>query len=142
MTDAKNARNWFDYRKSATSGKPSKPSSSDSEDSAPKSGRAETLLEIVQFALELVGNALDIVEVAPFVAPAAVLLRKIIDSYKELKTSEENRDALARRIADLTGDICAAVLRMQETNHSDHIGRLRQDLEKYAALSCNFRACC
>ncbi|KAF7349474.1 HET-domain-containing protein [Mycena sanguinolenta] len=134
MTDAKTARSCVHRGKSATSGKPFKPSSSNSEDSAPKSGRAEPLLEIVQFALDLADKALDIAQVAPFVAPAAELLRKIIDSYKELKTSEENRDALARRIADLTGDICAAVLRMQETNHSDHIGRLRQDLEKYAAI--------
>ncbi|KAF7349471.1 Ankyrin repeat protein [Mycena sanguinolenta] len=134
MTDANTARIWFLRGKFATSGKPFKPSSSNSEDSAPKSGRAETLLEIVQFALDLADKALDIAQVAPFVAPAAELLRKIIDSYKEVKTSEENRDALALRISELTGDICAAVLRMQETNHSDRIERLKQDLEKYATI--------
>ncbi|KAF7349468.1 Zinc finger, ZZ-type [Mycena sanguinolenta] len=134
MTDAKNARNWFVHRKSATSGKPSEPSSSNSEDSALKSERTERSLEIVQFALDLADKALDIAEVAPFVKPAAVLLRKIIDSYKEVKTSEETRDALALRISELTGDICAAVLRMQETNHSDHVGRLKQDLEKYVII--------
>jgi hypothetical protein len=42
---------------------------------------------------------------------------------------------LATYIAYLTGDICATVLRMEETNHSDQIGRLKQDLEKYSALS-------
>ncbi|KAJ6476884.1 hypothetical protein C8R45DRAFT_1158000 [Mycena sanguinolenta] len=135
MTDSKNPLSWFRRKKFAMSGKPTsdlQPSSNDSVDSVEH--RPERLLESVLFALELAEKALDIAEVVPFVGPAAVLLRKIIESYKELKSAEESRDALAQRITELTGDICAAVLRMQEINHSDQIGRLKQDLDKFAAL--------
>ncbi|KAF7349538.1 HET-domain-containing protein [Mycena sanguinolenta] len=66
--------------------------------------------------------------------PVAELLGTIINSYKEFKDVGEKRDLLAQRITDLTGDICATVLRMQETNYSDQIGRLLPDLEKYAQL--------
>ncbi|KAJ6476872.1 hypothetical protein C8R45DRAFT_934515 [Mycena sanguinolenta] len=145
MTDSKSALNWLRRNKSATSGKPSsdsQPSNTNSEDTALKSERRlDSLLDKVQFALDLAGKALDIAKVAPFVGPAAALLRTIIDSYKELKNTEENRDALALRIADLTGDICAAVLLMHETKYRDQIGRLKQDLEKYAMLSWNLRFC-
>ncbi|KAF7349461.1 Pfs domain-containing protein [Mycena sanguinolenta] len=136
MTDSKNASNWFHRKKSATPEHPSsdlQPMSDSSEDSAQKSGhRPEWVLESVLFALELAEKALDIAEVLPFVGPAAALLGKIIESYREMKSAEEARDALAQRIADLTGDICATVLRMEEMNHSDQIGRLKQDLDKFA----------
>ncbi|KAJ7245617.1 ankyrin repeat-containing domain protein [Mycena haematopus] len=138
MTDSKAAR-WFHRKKSTLSMKPGsdQDSSSNNPDAeAPKFGSltAEWILQSVLLALELADQAVDIAQVAPVVGPAAALLRKIIDSYKELKSTEENHDALVQRIADITGDICAAVLRMQETNHSDQIGRLKQDLVKYATL--------
>ncbi|KAJ7245625.1 hypothetical protein B0H12DRAFT_1220682 [Mycena haematopus] len=138
MTGSKAAR-WFHRKESTLSMKPgsNQDSSSNNPDAeAPKSGSltAEWILQSVLLALELADQAVDIAQVAPVVGPAAALLRKIIDSYQELKSTEENHDALVQRIADITGDICAAVLRMQETNHSDQIGRLKQDLEKYATL--------
>ncbi|KAJ7924771.1 hypothetical protein B0H13DRAFT_1863635 [Mycena leptocephala] len=80
-------------------------------------------------------TVLDIAQEAPFIAPAAALLGKIIDFYKKVKSTNDKRDILAEHITNLAGDICATVLRMQETNHSDHIGRLKQDLETYATLS-------
>ncbi|KAF7330697.1 hypothetical protein MSAN_02447800 [Mycena sanguinolenta] len=59
---------------------------------------------------------------------------QIIDSYKEFKDVGEKRDLLAQRITDITGDICATVLRMEETNYSNQISRLLPDLKKYAEL--------
>jgi hypothetical protein len=52
-----------------------------------------------------------------------------------MRATEDKHHVLAERIADLTGDICATVLRMEETNHSNLLGRLKPDLEKYASLS-------
>ncbi|KAJ6503930.1 hypothetical protein C8R45DRAFT_1070423, partial [Mycena sanguinolenta] len=72
-----------------------------------------------------------------------------VDSYKDWKDVNENR-LLAQQVVDLTGDICATVLRLEETNHSDQISRLKQDFVKYTALiekashwlkdSCGFSA--
>ncbi|KAF8189436.1 hypothetical protein K438DRAFT_1832586 [Mycena galopus ATCC 62051] len=112
-----NALDWF-RRKKPTPGRPN----------------LESVLDNVTIALGLAEQVIDIAQVAPFVAPAAALLSKIINSYKDWKRVNENRDLLAQHIVDLTGDVCATVLRMQETNYSDSIGRLRQDLEKYAIL--------
>ncbi|KAF7341271.1 Pfs domain-containing protein [Mycena venus] len=99
---------------------------------------AQWVRDTFTLALDLADQALAIAEVAPFVAPAATLLRKIIDSYEELKSANDERDVLATYIADLTGAICATVLRMEETNHSNQIGRLKQDLEKYSARVSEF----
>ncbi|KAJ7020640.1 hypothetical protein C8F04DRAFT_1274856 [Mycena alexandri] len=122
--------------------KPTTPPSDDSDSTDPpsspddaKSGKkAQWALDTFTLALDLADQALAVAEVTNFVAPAAALLRKIIESHKELKSANEKRGVLAAYIADLTGDICATVLRMQETHHSHQIGRLKQDLEKYSAL--------
>ncbi|KAF7330708.1 ANK-REP-REGION domain-containing protein [Mycena sanguinolenta] len=45
------------------------------------------------------------------------------DPYKEWK-DVDGMCLLARHVANMTGDICAIVLRLQETDHSDQIGRL------------------
>ncbi|KAF7341232.1 p-loop containing nucleoside triphosphate hydrolase [Mycena venus] len=120
---------WI-QRKSKTP--PSGPTSSP--DDAKSGKKAQWAVDTFTLALDLAEQALAIAEVAPFVAPAAALVRKIIDSYDELKSANDERDVLAAYVADLTGDICATVLRMEETKHSDQIGRLKQDLEKYSAM--------
>jgi hypothetical protein len=59
-----------------------------------------------------------------------------------VKSTNEKRDILATHIANITGDICATILRVEVANHSDLIRRLKLDLEKYAALSLlNFLSC-
>ncbi|KAJ6465757.1 hypothetical protein C8R45DRAFT_1079759 [Mycena sanguinolenta] len=134
MKDPKHALDWF-LRKKSSAKAPSSTSASSADDTPTKSGnKAEWVIDGFTFALDLAEQALDIAEVAPFVGPAAVLLHKLIDSYKEWKDADGKRGLLAKRVADITGDICATVLRMQETNYSDQIGRLKQDLEKYATL--------
>ncbi|KAF8146690.1 ankyrin repeat-containing domain protein [Mycena galopus ATCC 62051] len=129
MKSTKSPLQWL-HRKKSTA----RNAASSLETSAKSGNTAESILDTFSLALNLAEQALDIAEVAPFIGPAAAILHKIIDSYKEFKTTGETHDALAIHIADLTGDICATVLRMQETDHSDQIGRLKQDLEKYAFL--------
>ncbi|KAF7349517.1 Pfs domain-containing protein [Mycena sanguinolenta] len=133
--------------------KPPAPAATLSADDTPlQSGnKSEWVINGITLALDLAKQALDIAGVAPFIGPGAELLGKIIDSYKarpgyqsswpthylffqEFKDVDEKHDLLAQRITDVTGDICATVLRMQETNYSNQIGRLKQDLEKYAKL--------
>ncbi|KAF8135209.1 hypothetical protein K438DRAFT_1787013 [Mycena galopus ATCC 62051] len=41
-----------------------------------------SVLDSISLALDLAEQAVDIAQVAPFIAPAAALLRKIIESYK------------------------------------------------------------
>ncbi|KAF7341267.1 HET-domain-containing protein [Mycena venus] len=109
-------------------------SPSSSEDVVKSDKTAQLVPDIFTLALDLAEQAITIAQVVPFIAPAAILLRKIVDSYEELKSASDKRGVLATYIADLTGDICATVLRTEELNHSDRIGRLKQDLEKYFAL--------
>ncbi|KAF7349501.1 HET-domain-containing protein [Mycena sanguinolenta] len=136
MKDPKHALDWFRRKNSSP-----KASASESTpvlstgDALSKSGiKSDCAIDGFVFALDLAEQALDIAEVAPFIGPAAALLHKIIDSYKGWKDVHEKHDFLVQRVADITGDICATVVRMQETNYSDQIGRLRSDLEKYAKL--------
>lgn len=56
-----------------------------------------------------------------------------------MKSTNEKRDVLTAHIADITGDICATALRMEATDHADLVGRLKPDLNKYAALSLHSR---
>ncbi|KAJ6503960.1 hypothetical protein C8R45DRAFT_1070438 [Mycena sanguinolenta] len=134
MKDPKHALDWF-HRKKSSAKAPSSTSASSTDDTPTKSGnKSDWVIDGFTFALDLAEQALDIAEVAPFIGPAAALIHKIIDSYKEWKDVDEKRDLLTKRVTDITGDICATVLRMQETNYSDQIGRLKQDLEKYATL--------
>ncbi|KAJ7302542.1 hypothetical protein DFH08DRAFT_905173 [Mycena albidolilacea] len=130
----RSALQWI-RRKSMTPSYDSRSTSATGSPAAANSDKkAQWVLDTVTLALELAEQAVAIAQVVPFVAPAATLLRKIIDSYKELKSANEDYGVLVAYIADLTGDICATVLRMQEMNHSDQVGRLKQDLEKYSAL--------
>ncbi|KAJ6503940.1 hypothetical protein C8R45DRAFT_974202 [Mycena sanguinolenta] len=135
MKDPKHALDWFRRKKSSPKPPASTPLSS-AEDIVTKSGnKAEWVIDGFTFALDLAEQALDIAEVAPFIGPAAVLIHKIIDSYKEWKDINEKHDLLAKRVTDITGDLCATVLRMQEMSHSDQIRRLKRDLETYAVFS-------
>ncbi|KAJ7898904.1 hypothetical protein B0H14DRAFT_3852971 [Mycena olivaceomarginata] len=58
----------------------------------------------------------------------------ILQAYKEAKDASEKRDILDAQVSNLTGDLCATVLRIEATNCPDLIGRLKLDLERYAAL--------
>ncbi|KAJ7863216.1 hypothetical protein B0H13DRAFT_2282128, partial [Mycena leptocephala] len=140
MKDFKRAVDWIGRKKSSTQASPLPVQSNSSSanepiDRAKSGGTAESLLNILTLALAVAEQVVDIAQVAPVIKPAAELLSKIIEIYKEAKSTSEKRDVLAERIGNLTGDICATVLRMEETGDSDRIGRLKQDLETYAALS-------
>ncbi|KAJ6476803.1 hypothetical protein C8R45DRAFT_1157839 [Mycena sanguinolenta] len=126
---------WFRRKKSSVKAPAVTPGASSANDKPAESGnKAEWAIDSFTLVLDLAKQACAIAGVAPFVGPAAELIQKIIDSYKEFKDVDEKRNLLAQRITDITGDICATVLRMQEANYSDQIGRLMQDLRKYATL--------
>ncbi|KAJ7769559.1 ankyrin repeat-containing domain protein [Mycena maculata] len=95
---------------------------------------AESVIYNSTLALSLAEQALDIAQVAPFIGPAAALLGEVLKSYREFKSANEKQDLLVTHITDITGDICAGVLRLEVANHSDLIQRLKTDLENYAGL--------
>ncbi|KAF8184630.1 hypothetical protein K438DRAFT_1837602 [Mycena galopus ATCC 62051] len=95
---------------------------------------ADSVTQNISLVLVLAEQVANIAQVAPFIAPAAALLTEILKSYKEVKSINEKRDVLAAHVANLTGGICATVLRMEATNYSELIGRLKLDLKKYAEL--------
>ncbi|KAJ6504001.1 hypothetical protein C8R45DRAFT_575556 [Mycena sanguinolenta] len=138
MKDPKHALDWF-RRKKSSAKEPVATSVSLTDDTPIKSGnKSDWVIDGFTFALDLAEQALHIAEVAPFIGPAAALIHKIINSYKEWKDIDEKRDLLAKRVTDITGDLCATVLQMQEINHSDQIGRLKRELETYAVFSLFF----
>ncbi|KAJ6548674.1 hypothetical protein B0H19DRAFT_1379043 [Mycena capillaripes] len=112
----------------------STPSSDNPAIGSPKESAMEPVFDNLTLALSLAEQTVEIAQVAPFIAPAATLLSEILKSYREVKSANEKRDSLATQIFNLTGDICATVLRMEATNHSDLIDRLKLDLQRYAAL--------
>jgi hypothetical protein len=59
-----------------------------------------------------------------------------------VKSVKEKRNILFEQIANLTGDICATVLRLEAANHSELIKRLKVNLERYAVLSLIFGHSC
>ncbi|KAJ6503925.1 hypothetical protein C8R45DRAFT_974140 [Mycena sanguinolenta] len=134
MKDPKHALDWFRRKKSSPKLPASTPLSSAQDTAANSGNTSDWVIDGFTFALDLAEQALDIVEVAPIIGPAAALIHKIIDTYKEWKDIDEKHDLLAKRVTDITGDLCATVLRMQEMSHSDQIRRLRRDLETYAVL--------
>ncbi|KAJ7172246.1 hypothetical protein C8R46DRAFT_1085272 [Mycena filopes] len=93
------------------------------------------VLDGLTLALEIAAQVTKIVGAAPFLEPARNLLTEIIKSYQEVKSTNEKRDALAIHIADITGDICAPLLRVEATeDQSELIQRLKSDLQKYKTL--------
>ncbi|KAJ7482175.1 ankyrin repeat-containing domain protein [Mycena galericulata] len=109
--------------------KPGVPAHGESESTA-----LEPIVDNIGLVLELAAQATKIAQVTPFLEPAAALLSEILKSYQEVRSTKEKQDTLSTTLVDLTGDICAAVLRMEEAGQSDMIGRLKSDLEKYAQL--------
>ncbi|KAJ6531635.1 hypothetical protein DFH09DRAFT_138077 [Mycena vulgaris] len=136
MPDPKQLFSIWIHRKGARGDPASNlPSMNDPVMAPEKSANAmESVTDNLSLALSLAEQAVAIAQVAPFIAPAAALLSEILKSYKEVKAANEKRDNLFELVSNLTGDICATILRMEATNHSDLIGRLKVDLEKYAAL--------
>ncbi|KAJ7110801.1 ankyrin repeat-containing domain protein [Mycena crocata] len=71
----------------------------------------------------------------PFIAPVAGCLSQIAKAYKEVRATSEKRDVLLARVTLTTQHLYTTILRMQETNHSGLIGRLKPDVDTYAELS-------
>ncbi|KAF7349515.1 Pfs domain-containing protein [Mycena sanguinolenta] len=132
MEDSKQSTlDWIRGRMKSSAKPPASTPASLADGTPTKSGnKAEWTINDLKFALDLAKQAQDIAGIARFVKSAVALLSKIIDSYKELRNADE-KCLLARRIANITSNICAIVLRLQETNHSDQIGRLEGDFLKY-----------
>jgi hypothetical protein len=52
--------------------------------------------------------------------------------------TNEKRDALLSQITNVTNDLCGTILRLEETHHVNLVGRLKADVETYAAYaSCS-----
>ncbi|KAJ6570993.1 ankyrin repeat-containing domain protein [Mycena vulgaris] len=103
-------------------------------DHAHSTSTTESVVDNIPLVLELVGQLTNLAEKAPFIGPIAALMSGILQSYREGKDADGKRDALFTHITDLTGDLCATVLRAEATHHVDLIGRLKADIEAYAGL--------
>ncbi|KAJ6605278.1 hypothetical protein DFH09DRAFT_1269594 [Mycena vulgaris] len=111
------------------------PSASDSPVVDPKSASpANVSIDNLTVVLGLVQQVANVIQKAPFIAPAAALMAEILKAYKEVKDTDEKRDGLGSTITELTRDLCGTILRMEATNHVELIGRLRADIETYSVL--------
>ncbi|KAF7349523.1 Pfs domain-containing protein [Mycena sanguinolenta] len=81
MGDPKQALDWIRHMKS--SAKPPTAASTPANPPIKSGNQAEWNIDDFKLVLDLVKQALDLAEAAPFVKSAAALLTKIIDSYKE-----------------------------------------------------------
>jgi hypothetical protein len=125
--------------------------------SPPESTRkTDGVIDNIALALGLVQQVANIVNKVPFIAPAAAIMSEILNAYKvravsnptasrltialfqELKDTNEKRDVLLANITGLTRDLCGTILRMEATNHTDLIGRLKTDIEAYTTLGLFF----
>ncbi|KAF7349479.1 ANK-REP-REGION domain-containing protein [Mycena sanguinolenta] len=89
----------------------------------------------LNLVLDLADQARDITEAAPLIGSALTLLHKIIQwKFQVLRNAGKKYDLLLQHVTDLSCDICAVVLQMQEMDHLDEIGRLKRDFDKYVGL--------
>ncbi|KAJ6609563.1 ankyrin repeat-containing domain protein [Mycena sp. CBHHK59/15] len=115
--------------------KESKQSASDPPTGGAKSSiTKDSVISNLTTALSLVEKVANVAQTVPLIAPVASLLSEILKTYKEVKDTHEKRDKLLAHIIDITTDLCGTILRMEVTNHADLIGRLKADVETYAAL--------
>ncbi|KAJ7434118.1 ankyrin repeat-containing domain protein [Mycena galericulata] len=94
----------------------------------------DCVIDNIALALDMAEKLAGFVKTVPFIAPAAGFLSQIVKTYKEVKATNDKRDALLAQITAITQDLCATILRMEATNHIDLIGRLRTDVETYTRL--------
>ncbi|KAJ6487633.1 ankyrin repeat-containing domain protein [Mycena sanguinolenta] len=87
------------------------------------------LVDNLTLALEVTEKLATFAQKIPFIAPIAGVLSQILKTYKEVKDTDDKRDALLTRSTRIAQDLCATILRMEATNHVDLIGRLRPDIE-------------
>ncbi|KAF7333010.1 Protein kinase domain-containing protein [Mycena venus] len=92
------------------------------------------VLDHIAITLGLVEKAAGLFHTVPFIAPVTALMSEILKAYKEMKNTNDKREALLAHITDITHDLCATVLRMEATKHVDVIGRLKADIETYIRL--------
>ncbi|KAJ7473700.1 ankyrin repeat-containing domain protein [Mycena galericulata] len=104
-------------------------------DTAAKSTNSKDIvIDNIALALDMAEKLAGFVKTVPFIAPAAGFLSQIVKTYKEVKATNDKRDALLAQITAITQDLCATILRMEATNHIDLIGRLKADVETYTRL--------
>ncbi|KAJ6463288.1 ankyrin repeat-containing domain protein [Mycena vulgaris] len=102
---------------------------------AKKSTDARDLaINTIDLALGLVKEFADIGGTAPFVAPVATVLSKIIEAYQKTQDAKEKRDALLGLITDIARDLCNAISQMKENNLVALLGRLKPDIDAYITI--------
>ncbi|KAJ7434127.1 hypothetical protein B0H11DRAFT_2258741 [Mycena galericulata] len=94
----------------------------------------DVVIDNIALALDMAEKLAGFAQTVPFIAPAAGFLSQIVKTYKEVKATNDKRDALLAQITAITQDLCATILRMEATNHIDLIGRLKADVETYTGL--------
>ncbi|KAJ7434133.1 hypothetical protein B0H11DRAFT_2296458 [Mycena galericulata] len=94
----------------------------------------DCVIDNIALALDMAEKLAGFVKTVPFIAPAAGFLSQIVKTYKEVKATNDKRDALLARIIPISQDLCATISQMNATNHPDLIGRLKVDVEKYTRL--------
>ncbi|KAJ7920582.1 hypothetical protein B0H13DRAFT_1867498 [Mycena leptocephala] len=98
----------------------------------------DSVISNLSSALGLVEKAANVAQKVPLIAPVASLLSEILKAYKEVQGTNEKRDALLSQITNVTNDLCGTILRLEETHHVNLVGRLKADVETYAAYaSCS-----
>ncbi|KAJ6527979.1 ankyrin repeat-containing domain protein [Mycena vulgaris] len=91
-------------------------------------------IDTIALALGLVKELADIGGTAPFVAPVATVLSKIIEAYQKTQDGKEKRDALLGFITDIARDLCNAISQMKENNLVALLGRLKPDIDAYITI--------
>ncbi|KAJ7669097.1 hypothetical protein B0H17DRAFT_1183904 [Mycena rosella] len=133
-------RNWIHgkihkkERESSSPSAPADPASTSPETEPTALSGGGITVDNIAAVLDLVQQIANIIQKVPVIAPAAALMSVILKTYKEVKDTNEKRDALLMNITDLSRDLCSTVLWMDATNHVDLIGRLKKDIETYARL--------
>ncbi|KAJ7142814.1 ankyrin repeat-containing domain protein, partial [Mycena epipterygia] len=93
----------------------------------------ETEGRVLPLALELVEQIAELAQTVPFIGPVAALMSGVLVACKEVKDTNGDNSLFAH-IIDLTGDLCAVILRLEAKNRVELIGCLKRDLETYAGL--------
>ncbi|KAJ6527962.1 hypothetical protein DFH09DRAFT_1413883 [Mycena vulgaris] len=91
-------------------------------------------IDTIALALGLLKELAGVVETAPFVAPVATVLLKIIEAYQKTKDAKEKRDVLLGLITDIARDLCNTMSQMKEKKLEALRKRLQPDVEAYIKI--------
>ncbi|KAF7358528.1 hypothetical protein MVEN_00903700 [Mycena venus] len=103
-------------------------------DSLAGHSKKDVVIDNLTLVFDTAEKLAELAQNVPFIAPVAGALSQILKAYKEVKNTDAKRDALLVCITGITDDLCSTILRMEQINHIDLVGRLKRDIETYARL--------